>query len=80
MQVIGDAQNAVIGQRDGMTDKDIQQINTFYNCRSTKRFSLSNNSSLLGTKDEEIARNIGAKTRDKEGGTCEMAAKEQLKF
>eukprot|EP00794_Sanderia_malayensis_P019866 gene19866-21808_t len=80
IEVIGNAQGAQIGHRDGMSANDIEQIRIRYGCRAAKRSHVSRNETLSESyKRFEGSGSTTSKTDDSKGGACEGYAKAESK-
>ena len=78
IEAIGDAIGAEIGQRDGMTAGDIEQVKKYYECDK------ASGSGKEATFTQILRREFknetqGKKPDDKKGGKCEMQFKDEEK-
>eukprot|EP00794_Sanderia_malayensis_P019864 gene19864-21805_t len=82
IEVVGDAQGAQIGHRDGMSANDIEQIRLFYDCKDARRTHIPKNGTLHHSfKRYTNRRRSGStsKTHDSKGGLCEGYAEAERK-
>ncbi len=74
------AEGAEIGNRDGMSASDIEQVEIYYGCKSTQtRAHIPRNETVsrLFSKRGKDTKKEKKKTDDQEGGKCQGFAKEQ---
>ena len=67
LEAIGDAVGAEIGQRDGLTSGDIDQLNIHYGCNDIMKRSLTAQRAAIAT----------GRGKDRQGGKCAIRFQKQ---
>ena len=67
LEAIGDAVGAEIGQRDGLTAGDIDQLNIYYGCNDIVKRSLTTQRAAIAT----------GRGKDRQGGKCAIRFQKQ---